>query len=74
MYQKAAASGTSEEFLEQRLFYGFRHRILCICMLKEVLQLKISTFFSITLSHFKLFIFNRKEAITTTNKGESLSD
>lgn len=58
VYQKAAAAGTGEEFLQQRLFYSFRHRIFCTSTLKEVLQLKMSTCFSITLSHFKLFIFN----------------
>lgn len=41
--QKAAVVGTSEEYLEQRPFYGFRSRIFCISMLKEVLQLKEST-------------------------------
>ena len=38
--QKAAAAGTSEDFLEQRLFYGFRHRIFYISMLKRSVAIK----------------------------------
>lgn len=70
MYQKAAAAGASEVFHEQRLVYDFKIRIFCVFVLKEVLQLK-NEYFCITISCFKLFLFNRKEAITITNKGKS---
>lgn len=73
MYQKAAAAGTSEEFLEQRLFYGFRHRIFCISMLKELLQLKMSTCFSI---HYRIlnyfFLTERRQSPLPTEGGHQV--